>query len=469
MLRDRYEPNPQFWALTEQLALKMEPQISQIDMILEDDDVFALMRDDLSQRYPQTLITGRKSTPVESILRMLALKHLYDWTYRETVWHVGDSLVLRAFCRLYFEPVPDHTTLNRWALLVRPETLVAFNQRVSTIAESCKVTRGRKLRTDGTVVETNIAYPTDSKLLADSVRVLSRTIMRAKGVVADMTAQAANTFRNRTRSAQNQARTIARRARRNTEQAKQAIQQAYRRLVKITQTNLEQAKSVVKLLNTEGSLEAHGLVQTLKTFIPRAEQVITQTVRRVFHGKSVPASEKLVSIFEPHTTIIRRGKAGKATEFGRKVWLDEVDGGIVTRWKVLNGNPPDDEQWRPALDHHIERFGNPPWQASADRGVYSPDNEAYAERVGVKRAILPKPGRKSDTRRRYEAQGWFKRGRRFHAGIEGRISVSKRKHGLDRCRDHGEIGFDKWVGWGVIANNLTVMGTALAAKAHKLA
>lgn len=147
---------------------------------------------------------------------------------------------------------------------------------------------------------------------------------------------------------------------------------------------------------------------------------------RVFNDKSVPAQDKIVSLFESHTAIIRRGKAGKPTEFGRKVWLDEVDGGIITRWEVLDGNPPDSEQWQPAIDHHIDLFGQPPVLASADRGLYSPKNETYAEQQGVKRVVLPKRGRKTEKRRQHEAQSWFKRGRRFQAGIEGRISVLKR-------------------------------------------
>jgi IS5 family transposase len=243
------------------------------------------------------------------------------------------------------------------------------------------------------------------------------------------------------------------------------MQKAYQRLVHVTRATVKQAETVLDTIKTESSQAAQHLVETLETFLLRVEQALSQTVRRVFEGESVPAREKIVSLFEPHTDIIRRQKAGKPVEFGHKVWLDEVDGGMVTAWRVLDGNPPDDEQWRPAVDHHLQQFDKPPWQASGDRGLYSPANEAYARQQGVKRIILPKPGRKSAARKQHEAQSWFKRGRRFHAGVEGRISVVKRKHGLDRCLDHGEEGFDKWVGWGVIAGNLTVMGRILAAEA----
>jgi IS5 family transposase len=465
MLRDRYEPDAWFWQIIEQLAIEMEPELAQIDRILDDDQLFQMIKNDMAQRYPQTLETGRNSTPVEVNLRMLAVKRLYQFPYRQTEWHVGDSLVLRWFCRIYFNAVPDHTTLNRWALLIQPETLHAFNDRITAIAAELKVSRGRKLRTDGTVVETNIAYPTDSKLLADGVRVLSRTLQQAKEMVKDTASLTAKPFRDRTRSARNQARRIARRARQRSDAAKEDMQKAYQRLVHVTRATVKQAETVLDTLKTESAQTAQHVVETLETFLLRVEQALNQTVRRVFEGERVSAQEKIVSLFEPHTDIIRRQKAGKPVEFGHKVWLDEVDGGIVTAWRVLDGNPPDEEQWRPAVDHHRQQFDKPPWQASGDRGLYSPANEAYARQQGVERIILPKPGRKTEQRKQYESQSWFKRGRRFHAGVEGRISVVKRKHGLDRCLDHGEEGFDKWVGWGVIAGNLAVMGRTLAVTA----
>lgn len=465
MLRDRYESDPQFWAIIEQLAIEMEPELAQIDTILADEDLFQLIKNDLAHRHPHTLETGRNSVPVEVGLRMLAVKRLYQYTYRGTEHHVGDSLVLRWFCRVYFNAVPDHTTLNRFALEIKPETLRAFNERVTKLASALKVTRGRKLRTDGTVVASNIAYPRDSQLLNDGVRVLSRVLKRAKVLVEDNVVGGAATFRDRTRSARQQARQIANLARRRSAQAKAGLQGAYQRLLKTTQASVKQAQRVLSGLKSQSSDTAARIAAELETFIPRVQQALDQTIRRVVQGASVPATEKILSLFEPHVDIICRGKAGQKTEFGHKVWLDEVDGGIVSQWRVLEGNPADEQQWQPAIDHHRKLFEKPPDLASADRGVYSPDNEDYAHHKGVKRVVLPKPGYKSQERREYEAQSWFKRGRRFQAGVEGRISVSKRKHGLDRCLDHGEDGFDKWVGWGIIANNLTVMGRTLAAKA----
>jgi IS5 family transposase len=440
------------------LTIKMNPELAAIDQVLDDDELFCMIRNDLAQRYPKTLTAGRKSTPVEVVLRMLAIKHLYDLSYEQSVLQVADSLVLRQFCRVYFAAVPDQSTLCRWANLVQPQTLQAFNQRVMNLAIENKLTHGRKLRMDGTVVETTIHHPTDSRLLADAVRVLGRTLTRAKTLLGSKTELSKETFRNRQRSAKRAARKIAGLSRRGREQLKPH----YQRLVQTTKATVRQAERVLAELQNQVADEGHGLIDTLQTFLPRAQQVLDQTVRRVFDGEKVPPTEKLVSIFEPHSDIIRRGKVNKDTEFGHKVWLGEVEGGFIAQYEVLDGNPNDDSQWQPTLEKHIQLFGRPPTQASADRGVHSADNEAFATELGVKRVVLPKPGRKSETRRQYERQRWFWRGRRFHAGVEGRISVIKRKHGLDRCRNRGQDGFERWVGWGVIANNLTAMGKGLS-------
>ena len=464
MLRDRFSIDPLFALFMEVLELvgiKIDPELVEISRILEDDELFQRIKHDLSQRHPKTLITGRNSTPVEVILRLLAVKHLYNWSYENTIQFVNDSLVLRWFCRLYFHRICSDKTLLRWANLIQPKTLKLFNERLNRIACELKLTRGRKLRTDGTVVESNIHHPTDSNLLADGVRVLSRLVKQAKGVLQGTTQLASETFRARNRSARNAARRIYESGRRQSQTAKTNVRKAYQRLVRITGASVGQAKQVLVAL--EGCLDkqAQELRASLEQFIPRVEQVITQTKRRVFEGEKVPAKEKIVSIFEPHTDIICRGKANQPVEFGHKVWLDEVEGGIISNYRILDGNPADSNQWKPSLDHHGDLFGRSPDQASADRGVYSAPNEAYAEQIGVKRVILPKPGHKSEARRQHEKQRWFKRGRRFHAGVEGRISVLKRKHGLDRCLYHGEDGFGRWVGWGVIAGNLAVMGTKL--------
>src|SRR5947209_14667048 len=181
MLVGRYETEDVF-ARVPRMAQRIDPVLKHLDTLLEDDELYQQIRADFGQRYRFTLVHGRHSTPVEVILRMLICKHLYQWSYRETEERVGDSLVLRWFCRVYFETVPDETTLLRWLHTLHPETLHALNDRVVQLAAQAKVTKGRKLRLDATCVQTNIHHPTDSGLLVDSVRVLSRFVQRAKAL-----------------------------------------------------------------------------------------------------------------------------------------------------------------------------------------------------------------------------------------------------------------------------------------------
>jgi IS5 family transposase len=464
MLVEKYEPVNLF----ELVPLERDPVLDQLDQLLDEDQLFQAVKADLARRRPHTLTRGRHSTPVEVILRMLVVQHLYSWSYEKTEQFVADSITLRQFCRVYLHQVLDHSTLNKWANLLQPETLHRLLEHVVAMAARLKVTRGRKLRTDGTVVESNIHHPTDSGLLVDGVRVLSRTLGRARKVIESASAKvgqvAQEVFRNRLRSARNRAREISRITRSKAKEAKERCRRIYQKLVHVTQANVEQAQQVVAVLRQVPSLEAQGLAAQLTHFIPLVEQVIQQTVRRVVEGEKVPAKEKLVSIFEPHTDIIRRGKKGRPVEFGHKIWLDEVDGGIVSNYRVLEGNPNDQTQWLPSLEHHQALFEHPPVQASGDRGLYSSDNEAQAKHMGVRRVILPKPGYRSAQRIEHERQRWFQRGRRYHHGIEGRISVLKRGYGLDRCLYHGEDGFERWVGWGIIAHDLLKIASTLAAR-----
>lgn len=242
----------------------------------------------------------------------------------------------------------------------------------------------------------------------------------------------------------------------------------YRQLVRLAERTVEHAWQIHPLLVADGSLRAVALAASLAHYLPLVQQVITQTTRRVFNGESVPASEKLVSLFEPHTAIIRRGKARPhETEYGRKVWYVESDGGLITHYALLTGNPPETNQWLPSIQHHRKLFGHPPDEATADRGVYSDDNVQRAKAAGVRRVALPKPGTKSRAEQHRESQPWFKAVLRWRNGIEGRISQLRRARGLDRCLNHGESGMERWLGWGVIANNLMVIAQALTRRRRR--
>jgi transposase, IS5 family len=461
MLRDRYDPMNLF-DLVPALAMQLDPVLLQLDQLLDDDKVFQAVKADLARRHPRTLLDGRPSTPVEVILRMLVVKHLYTWSYAATEQFVGDSLVLRQFCRIYAERVPDDTTLIRWANLIRPDTLHWLLDRVVELARQLKVTRGRKLRIDGTVVETNIHHPTDSTLLYDGIRVLSRILKRAAHLLQDTKQLGRASFRSRTRSAKRHMKRIMEGTRQRGEQAEQAMRAAYHQLLKGTSAMVQQAEQVAGALRNGASRTAQRLADTLVYFCPLLEQVVSQTTRRVLQGAQVPAREKVVSLFEPHTAIIRKGKLRTPTEFGRAVWLDEVDGGIISRYAVLEGNPDEAEQLPPSVDHHLDVFAKPPRLLAGDRKLATPANERYARKQGIRQIVLPASGARSAERIAYERQRWFRRGRNWRAGIEGRISGLKRGQGLERCRYHGDDGMERWVGWGVITHDLRMIAQATA-------
>src|SRR4029450_13522297 len=265
MWRDRYTPISLF-DLVPTLSLALDPVLTQLDHLLDDDTLFQAVKADLAHRRPRTLIDGRPSTPVEVILRLLVVKHLYGWSYEATERWVSDSLVLRQFCRVYAEAVPDDTTLIRWANLIQPATLHRLLDHVVTLARALKVTRGRKLRIDGTVVETNIHHPTDDTLISDGVRVVGRLLMRAKSFMQErvLSKQKAEPFRNRTRSAKRLAHKISKMALPRSQDAKTGYRAAYERLLAVGKATITQAGRVGALL--EEAPSAHGISEEISRF-----------------------------------------------------------------------------------------------------------------------------------------------------------------------------------------------------------
>jgi transposase, IS5 family len=207
---------------------------------------------------------------------------------------------------------------------------------------------------------------------------------------------------------------------------------------------------------------AHRLATTLDRTTPLVEQVIRQTERRVLHGETVPANAKLVSLFEPHSAIVRRGKAHMPAEFGRKIVLGEVDGGLVTRYAVLAGNPPDAPELSTSLAHHQACFEQPPTLLTADRAFFTQANEQLAHDLRVRSIAVPRQGPLTAEQRQVRQRVAFRRAYRWRAGIEGRISVLKRRFGLDRCRYHGNAGMERWIGWGLLAHNLRQISRSVA-------
>jgi len=340
-----------------------------------------------------------------------------------------------------------------------------LHQRVIDVAKRAGVTHGRRFRIDTTVVETNVHYPTDSTLLQDGVRVLTRAMHRASRAVGTATGR----VRNRLRSVTRLGLAISQQAR--TPKTRDAMIQSYRRLMATTRAVLRDAATMVRRtgqhLRTATDTTAPILrraQQQVRQMRPLVQRVLAQTRARLFGGDThVP--DKVLSVFEPHTEAIRKGKIAKPTEFGKLVTIQEAEHQIVTAFEVHTERPADVHLWTPALDRHQAIFGRAPDLATGDKGFSSAANERAAHDRGVRRVVLPARGRKSAARRTHEQQRWFRRGQRWRTGCEGRISVLKRRHGLRRCRYHGHDGMHRWVGLGVIADNLINVGTFLARRA----
>ncbi len=464
MLRDRYETEDIF-ARVPRMAGRIDPVLKELDSLLDDDELYQQVRSDFGKRYRYTLVHGRRSTPVEVLLRMLILKHLHQWSYQETEDEVDQNLILRWFCRLYWAPVPDDTTLLRWANTLRPETLHALNDRVVDLARQAKVTKGRKLRLDATCVQTTIHHPTDSGLLVDSVRVLSRFVQRAKGLVKDQLSNVQQACRSRLRSARQVAQTLHRQLRRKGEEQEALQKELYEQLIQTTEQMVRQSRQVVQALGQRTEQQAQRLLGQAQQVLPLVEGVITQTRTRVLEGKKMASDQKVLSLFEPHTRSIPRHKGGALVEFGRQVILDEVDGGIITRYQILE-HPTEHGQALEAVAHHRLLFEHPPNLVAGDRGVHSADTEGALTAAGVKLVAIPAAGKLSAERKALEQTRRWKRGYRWRAGIEGRIASLRRDYGWRKSRYHGQDGMERWLGLGVIASNLRRIARATGPRAH---
>ena len=414
MLVDRYESEDVF-ARVPQMAQRIDPVLKQLDRLLEDDELYQQIRADFGQRYRFTLVHGRHSTPVEVLLRMLILKHLYQWSYQETEEQVDQNLILRWFCRLYWAPVPDDTTLLRWANTLQPETLHALNDRVVQLARQARVSKGRKLRLDATCVQTEIHHPTDSGLLVDSVRVLSRFVQRAKGLVKDRITNVQQTCRSRLRTARQVAQTLHRQLRRKAEDKEAQQKELYQKLLETTEHMVRQSQQVMAALAGQTGQQAKRLLRQATEVLPLVKRVITQTRRRVLEGKKMASEQKVLSLFEPHTRAIPRHKGGALVEFGRQVVLDEVEGGIVTRYQILE-HPTEHGQAVEAVAHHQALFEHPPNLVAGDRGVHSADTQERLTAAGVKRVAIPAAGKLSEERQALERTRSWKRGYRLQCG-----------------------------------------------------
>lgn len=461
MIKLRHQ-QPSVWEglFAEEVAELWEPWMRAVDALLEDEELLDAVYDAQGKRHPQSRQRGRQQTPAEVALRMLILKHVRNWSYETLEREVRANVVYRSFCRIGMEKVPDAKTLVRLGQAIGPETIRELHDRIVALAQGRGVIQGRKMRVDTTVVESNIHYPTDSSLLNDGARVLTRTMQKIEQRAGGLKRK----VRNRMRSVTKRVIAIAQALRHKGTEGELKRKKQYRQLLRLTRQILNDSRRVLQEVETLPAgrrREVHGLGERLETVADQVRGVVRQTKARVFAGLT-QFPDKLVSLFEPQTEIIRKGKAGKPNEFGKLVEVQEAENQIITHYEVYEERPSDRHLLLPAVEAHRRKLGRVPGWVAADAGFYSRANEEGAQAMGVKYVSIPNRSTRSVERRKLEKQRWFKQGQKWRTGCEGRISVLKRRHGLARCRYHGLQGMRRWVGLGVIADNLINIGRYLA-------
>jgi IS5 family transposase len=411
--------------------------------------------------------TGRGGLSANNVLRSLILMRVKNWDYRELRERINDGYTLRNFTGFYSRRVPKHNAFNSAFNRILPVTMKTINDKVIEAAVEDGLEDGKKLRIDTTVVETDVHWPTDATLLWDVVRVLVRLIGRLREIVP----QDVPRFPNRKRSARRRMQKL---QRMTSAQRKNQQLPVYKQLLAITEevlanaglaaeaTRYSRGKTAVETL-TLASLYAE-----IKEYCKLGLRVVDQARRRVIEQEQVPTAEKLYSIFEPHTDLIKRGKVNKPVEFGHKVFLAESARGLITQYRVLKGNPSDEDHVKPALDNHKNAFGLPPEVFAGDRGFDNQENQKECVQAGVSCPSIPQRGGQKDAEREaLEKTPNFKKAQLFRAGIEGRISVLFRGRGMKRCLAQGPEHFEAFIGAAVLANNLMNIAQQLIKKAEK--
>ena len=448
-------------------GLVLEPVLQAIADFLDDhEEMIEAIRGDL-RRALKNPDTGRNGLTAQQVLRSLILMRVKNWDYRELCERIADGYTLRQFTGFYCQPVPKHDAFQRAFVRLTPETLRTVNELLVQAAVALRLEDGKKLRVDTTVVQTDVHHPTDNTLLWDVVRVVTRLVDQ----LADVIERRIKGFCNRTRAARRRMQAL---QRMTTTQRRERQTGKYRELIGIAEEVVERARAALRhTRKVRGKDPLSELaIEQLRKEIERncglGDRVIDQARRRVLEGEQVPNAEKIYSIFEPHTDLIKRGKVRTPVEFGHKVFLAESAQGLITQYQVLKGNPSDEDHVEPSLHRHKEAFGSAPELYGSDRGFYSDRNLTSCERSGVKIVCIPqRGGKKTPEREAYEKSPAFKKGQRFRAGIEGRISVLFRGRGMKRCLAEGCERFELLVGAAVLANNLMTIASLLTMRSSR--
>lgn len=408
--------------------------------------------------------TGRPSTPIATYIRMMYLKFRYQMSYEILVKEVSDSYKWRRFCHLPMTgDVPDDKTLIKLTARYSEEAVRAVHDAVVRQAVEAKIIRGKKMRVDTTVNESNIRYPTDTGLLADGVRVISRTVKKIKEVVRLKTQ-----FRNRTRSVKKRILKMVKFFKGKGLKVKEGRDKIKKEILAIAGKVLDQARGIWQEIrpgecpapdgDIKGILSLEAFQAELKHWLGLFDRVIAQTAAVLDGNTHIP--KRLVSLFDPGAHPIQKGKVFPKTEFGRKVLIQEAETGIVADYQVHEGNPPDFTLLDSALIRHEEIFGHAPQELATDRGFWDPDGQSRWRERGVQRISIPVKGGLSSKQSTIQHSAWFRRLQRWRSGGEAKISLLKRKFGLRRSLSRGNEGSAAWIGWGIVTHNLIQMARA---------
>jgi IS5 family transposase len=389
---------------------------------------------------------GRMGMSGEQVLRAALLKQMHGWSYDELAFALADSPTFRTFCRIGFvDRAPKKAALAANIKRVRPETFEQFNRMTMAKANDAGVEKGKKVRIDSTVIESNIHDPLDSSLLNDVVRVLTRLLGQGAEFATGVQ------FSDHTKRAKRRMLDVV-----NARSMERRVP-FYRELVQITRWTMQYASQAASVLEKVADPRAWALAGGLSHYLDLGSKVVDQTERRVLRGESVPAQEKIVSIFEPHTDIIVKDR--RQTLYGHKVFFNVGASGMIIDMLMERGNPSDATRAIPMLERHRSIMGSVPEQAAFDAGFTSTANVKAASELGVKDAAFAKKGT-IDVLEGVRSPQRHKKLQRFRAGVEGIISFTKRCFGLDRCLWRGYRSFQAYAWASVLATNLLVLARA---------
>lgn len=395
--------------------------------------------------------TGREGMTAEQVLRCAIVKQSRELTYEDLEFWLADSYSLRSFTMLRQDQYPSTSTLQSNIKSLREQTWMAIHQFIINYADEEKLEKGRKIRLDSTVVETDIHAPSDSTLLWDGVRVITRWLLDGK----KFSPQPVYRFSDHRRVMKKRLLRI-----QNT-RSKKARESAYRDMLAYAYRVCTYGKeSAEELYAYEGGTDpfdvfrARDLADKIARAVILLNKVIDQTHRRVLKNEKVPASEKVVSLFETHTDIIVKSR--RKTEYGHKIFVVGGVSNLIIDCLIERGNPADSECFKKLLDRQQHYYGRSPRQTTADGGFASKANVEYAKSCSVKDVVFSKK-RGLGVKDMARSTWVYRRLKNFRAGIEATISTLKRAYGLNRCTWSGWEGFKQYVWSAIVAYNLQVI------------